>query len=408
MSSIPTIAITDTGISIPDATDIFNSVLANMNTAWGGTLNTVDSGTPQRNFSQDIANYINSLNAVIADLMGQFDPSKSRGRIQDSFAKLYFLQRSGATYSTVTALCNGAIGVTITAGSAIARDDNGYTWVNSGDFTFDSSGNASPNFVCQTSGPIQLGIGQLTQISTVISGWDAITNQVTASVGSSQESQAEFEQKRIESVAINASGTNAAIRSAIWALPGVTDVFVDDNQADFSVQKGSTNYTFSPHSIYIAVEGGEDSAIGDAILKNKDSGATTLGNTSVSVADSSGNVAEPYPVNVYNFNRPTHKDLYFIVNVKQNSNLPSTISDDIKAAMLQTFNGNDGVYTKARIGGYVFASNYYYNIASLSKYLALLSIYVGKSASPTETQITMGYDELPVLSISNIIVNLVP
>ena len=43
----------------------------------------------------------------------------------------------------------------------------------------------------------------------------------------------------------------------------------------------------------------------------------------------------------------------------------------------------------------------------LSEYLNVISIYIGKSANPTGTMVTMGIDEAPVLSESQITVNLV-
>jgi len=405
MSDIPTIEITSTGVSIPDASDLFDGALADENDSFGGNLNITDVGTPQYYRAQSIAQAINNQNAAIASYINQVDPMNAEGRMQEAIGRIYFMTRKPATASTVAAQLNGSIGVTISAGAAIAKDDAGYYWANSGDFTFDSNGTATVSFACQTKGSISLGIGQLTSIAVVVSGWDAITNLVVAAVGSDVETTSAFEIRRRESVAKNANGSPAAIRSAIWDIDDVLDVYVYDNFTGSAITYGATNYSIPAHTVYVAVEGGLDSSIGSAIAAKKSSGCSTVGNTTVTIVDDSGNVAYPYPTYTYNFNRPTSTPILFEVQIKNSTKLPSDIVAQTKAAITATFNGTDGS-DRARIGGDIYASTFYYGVAQISKAVSVISILVGTSTA-TLNSVSMGIDQYPTISDSNISVVLV-
>ena len=85
-------------------------------------------------------------------------------------------------------------------------------------------------------------------------------------------------------MAANSHGTTDAIFAAVYAVPGVLNAYVIDNPSGNTVDYGSTNYPLAPHSIYVAVIGGEAAAIAQAIWQFKDAGC------SYNTADGEGSV----------------------------------------------------------------------------------------------------------------------
>ena len=403
MSNTPSIQITAAGVSIPQAVDIRTGVLADTNQAFGGELDVVTPSTPQAHLADNLTDNIMAANAAIANVVAMVDPATSSGRYQDAIGRIYFFDRKGATASVVQALCNGQVGVTMPAGQ-LAQDDAGNIWVSDNPATFDATGQATIQFSCQTTGPIELGIGELTKIAQLYPGWDAITNESPASVGSDVESRSAFEIRRQESIAKNGRGTVPAIRAEVWGVDGVLDVFAYDNFTNAAILYGSTNYSIKPHSIYVAVVGGANSDIAQAIWRKKDGGCDLNGNTSVIVQDTDG-YSFPYPEYTITFNRPASTPVNFAVQIANSPALPSTIIQDVKDAITATFTGENGAQ-RARIGGKIFASNFYAAVAQISPAVSILQIKVGLSTANLDS-VDIGIDQSPTIDDANITVTLV-
>lgn len=402
MSNVPALQITPTGVIVPQAVDVRAGVLADENDAFGGDLDVVTPSTPQAHLADQLTDNITSANANIAFALAMVDPATSEGRFQDGIGRIYFMTRKGATASVVSAVCTGQPGVTLAAG-ALAEDDSGILWQSTSPEVFDSGGQATVDFVCLQLGPVLLGVGELTKIAQTSSGWDALTNLVPANVGSNTESRTAFEQRRRESVAKNGKSTPAAIRSAVWAVENVLDVFVYDNFTSATILYGETDYPIVEHSVYVGVLGGDDEEIASAIYIKKDAGCDMNGNTSVTVLETEG-YTFPYPAYNIKFNRPAAIPILFSVQIANNPSLPSNIIDLVKSAIIATFTGTNGAQ-KARIGGTVFASNFYGPVAQISPAVSILQIKLGIS-SATLDSVTMGIDQAPTIQESDIQVTL--
>lgn len=403
MSNVPALQITPEGVTTPDSVTIRNGVLADENIAFGGDLDIVTPSTPQAYLADQLTSNISDSNAAIAYYVSQVDPATAEGRMQDAIARIYFLSRNGATSSVVIATCTGQPGSILPAGS-LAQDDSNNLWQSTDVATFPAGGVISVQFVCLTLGPVQLGIGALTRIAQTSAGWDAITNAQAATVGSAVETRAAFERRRQESVAINSKGTPAAIRSAIWAVPGVLDVFVYDNYTNSTINYGSTSFPIVPHSVYVGVSGGTDADIAQAIFSRKNLGCDMNGNTSVTVQDTDG-YEYPYPSYIYKFQRLASLPILVAVQLASNSSLPGNIVALTKAAVIATFNGVDGSQ-RARAGGQIFASNFYAGVASIGSSVSIIQIKIG-IVMPTLDSVSVGIDQTPTIQESNITVTLV-
>lgn len=403
MSNVPALVITPEGVVAPDAITIRTGVLADENIAFGGELDIVTPSTPQAYLADQLTSNINDANAAIAYFVSQVDPATAEGRMQDAIGRIYFMDRNGATASVVQALCTGAPGVTLPAGS-LAQDDANNIWVSTGDAVFSGGGTATVQFACQVLGPILLGIGELTKIAQLQPGWDAITNLGAATVGSSTETQAAFERRREDSVAINSTGTPAAIRAAVFSVDGVLDAFVYDNFTNVVLPYGATSYPIAPHSVYVAVVGGDSQAIANAIWSRKDLGCDMNGNTTVVVQDTVG-YSYPYPSYNIKFEIPPALPVLFAVQLANNTSLPANIIPLTKAAIIATFNGVDGAQ-RARIGGQIFASNFYAGVAQLGSSVSIISIKIG-TVTATLDSVNVGIDQSPTIQASDITVTLV-
>jgi uncharacterized phage protein gp47/JayE len=402
-SNVPALQITSTGVSAPDAITIRDGILQDENIAFGGELDIVTPSTPQAHLADQLTDNIRNSNAAITYFVNQVDPATSEGRMQDAIGRIYFLERNGATASVVQAECTGQPGATLPSG-ALAQDDAGNLWSSSGAAVFGGGGTASVQFTCLTLGAIELGIGELTKIAQISPGWDAITNLGAATVGTETESRANFEIRRQESVAFNSKGTPAAIRAAVFSVSGVLDVFAYDNFTNAVVNYGATNYPLAPHSIYVGVIGGDDQAVADAIWSRKDAGCDMNGNTSVTVEDKE-QYSYPYPTYTMKFERPASLPILFDVQLANNLSLPANIVDLVKAAILATFTGANGAQ-RARMGGVIFASNYYGAVASIDSSVSIIQIKIG-TVTATLDQISIGIDQAPTLDTDNIVVTLV-
>ena len=404
MSNVPALQITPNGVEVPQSVDIRAGVLADTNEAFGGDLDIVTPSTPQAYLADNLTQNIVDANAQVAYFVNQVDPANAEGRMQDAIARIYFLERKGATSSVVQAQLVGQSGVVMPAGQ-LAEDDSGNIWESDGEVTFPlGGGNATVQFSCRTTGPIQLGIGELTRIAQTFNGWDAITNLGPATVGSNVESRASFEARRKESIAKNGRGTPPAIRSAVWDVEGVLDVFAYDNFTNAVLPYGATNYNLAPHSIYIGVIGGDDEAVAQAIWSKLDAGCDMNGNTTVEIQDTDG-YTYPYPSYDITFNRPTSLPIKFEVKIANSTSLPADVSDLVKAAVISVFNGESGSQ-RARMGGLIFASNYYAAVSQISNSISIIQIKAGTTTANLDS-VPIGIDQAPTLQASDITVTIV-
>lgn len=403
MSNTPPIQITPTGVVVPSAVDIRTGILEDTNQAFGGELDVVTPSTPQAYLADNLTDNLMDSNAAIANLIAMVDPATSEGRFQDGIGRIYFFDRKGATSSVVQALCTGQPSLVMPAGQ-LAQDADGNLWISDNPATFDGLGQATIQFSCQTKGPIELGIGALTKIAQLFPGWDSITNLAPAIVGSNVESRGAFETRRQESIAKNGRGTVPAIRAEVWGVDGVLDVFAYDNFTNAAILYGATNYSIKPHSIYVAVVGGANDGVAQAIWRKKDGGCDLNGNTSVVVQDKDG-YSFPYPEYTITFNRPASTPVKFAVQIANSTALPSTIIQDVKNAITQTFTGENGAQ-RARIGGKIFASNFYAAVAQISSAVSIIQIKVGLSTANLDS-IDIGIDQYPTIDDADIAVTLV-
>lgn len=403
-SNVTSLAITSTGVTAPTTEEVLNGVMLDLNESFGGNLNTSTLATPQGYLGENITYYITQLNSTISYLLNQLDPLTAEGRWQDAIGRLYYLTRKPATSTSVTCQMIGQPNATISAG-ALATDGT-YIYALAGNVTFTSGGTVTGVFENQTKGAIPCPANTLNRISVAQSGWDAVNNSASGTVGSEIESTQDFEYRRSMSVSSNAHDSLSSIRSAVLGVADIIDVYaIENSTSSTSAPIGPTNKTLLANSIYICVSGGLDADIANAIWSKKSVGCNMTGNTTVTVYDESAGFI-PYPSYSIKFQRATPAPIYFTVNIGNHPLLPSDYVTQVKAAITKAFNGQDGG-SRARIGADIYSSRFYSGITAVSINLRLISVYVGLTASPTTSEIQIGIDQIPTISDSQISVVLV-
>ncbi|MCP2041648.1 putative phage protein gp47/JayE [Neisseria sp. HSC-16F19] len=389
-TQVPNIEITAAGLRIPTETEILNGVLADFNNAFGGNLN-LNLETPQGQLASSMAAIIADKNNLIAELVNQVHPDYADGIMQDAVAKIYFLERKQAADSVVVCEFVGLAGTTIPQGF-IVKDAAGNDWRLQREVSILESGRVNGTLVLP--GRVEARAGTVSQMYQTIVGLDRVSNPQDAVPGRLVESRADFRDRRQRSVAINAHGTPQAVYANVFALDGVSDVYVADNPKGEAVTVGASNYSLKPHSIYAAVVGGDDTEIAQTLLRYAGSGCDFNGNTEVTVYDD--NYTDPKPAYEVSFMRPQPLPVYFRVKVERGA--PLGYQDAVKQAVIKAFNGEQ----KARIGANIYAIRFVTPIVQSVPQAHILDVEIGTSAGNMGTTVAVGIDQLPTIAAGNI------
>lgn len=401
-TNVPPLQFAPAGLIVPEQSDILTGVLDDYDQALGGDMNKA-MNTPQGQLASSTAAIIADANTALAEFVNQVDPDTADGFMQDCIARIYFLIRSPGVPTNVACQCIGANGTVIPVG-AQAQDTSGNLYICTDGGIIPVGGTITLNFANVLLGPIPCPANTLTKIYKAIPGWDTINNAADGIEGRNVESRAEFEFRRVNSVALNAHGSKEAIYAAVFNVPNVLDVYVTENVTDATVPTGATNFDLLPHSVYVAVVGGLAQDVGNAISTKKDLGCNMNGNTTVTVPDT--NYTPPYPTYTITFERPDPLPIFFNVQLANSSSLPSNIIQLVKDAIVAAFNGADGSQ-RVRIGGLILASKFYQAVSGIGPEVSILSILIGVTSPGAVNSVTAGIDQAPTVSDADITVTIV-
>lgn len=377
-TNVPQPTFSTTGFVAPAESAILTGVQADQVLAFGSNLNP-GLTTPQGQLAQSTTAIIADANSQFLALANNVDPAYAQGRYQDAIGRIYYMTRTPATATTLQVACVGLVGVVIPVG-ALVSDPLGNIYSCTGAGTIPNSGTVTLSFANQVTGPI--AVPASVTIYQTIFGWNTAT-VASGIIGSNVETRAAFEARRGLSVAVNSVNFVQSVYGAVLAVPGVISASILENPTASPVTvKG---VTLVANSIYVAVYGGDSTAIATAIWSKKAPGCAYNGNTTITVYDTNPAYSVPYPAYPVTFQIPIISQFTVYVVIASSTLIPSTATASIQTAVYNTFNGINGTQ-QLGIGATVYSSQFYASIAALGVWANIRYIYI--DASPGNSTAT--------------------
>lgn len=366
-------------------------------------LNT-DPETPQGQIIDSQVATVNQKDSEVLYLAQQFDPRTAEGRFQDALAEIYFIKRKSAINSYAMCTINGRAGTQIDAGALIESEIDGTQWSLDQNVTIPANETITAKFTCLTDGAISASAGTLTKIVTTVTGWDAVTN-ATATVGSLEESQSAFEQRRKDSVSLNARSTVNAVYANVAQCDGVIAVYAVDNKKNIS--ETIDNYTLTPHSIFVSVIGGENEDIAKAIYNNLSAGCDYNGNTNVDITNEYSGAVE-----TVKFYRPDVFNIFVKVQIQNSASLQNDYENIVKQAVYNNFYGLDSTkinnepLLRLKMNDDLYSSRFTPSILNTG-IANVLTVQLSLDGSEWVNNIHVPITANPTLDLNNIIIEVI-
>jgi len=315
--------ITDTGIT-PTTLEEYKTLIENIfKSAFGNDFN-IDPETPQGQLIGDLAFSLSQSDNAHVVSANTLDIFKASNTQLEGLCSLLGINKRGASHTTVTATLTGVPATLIPSGSR-AKSDNGDLYALNDDTTLSGGGTASATMTAIETGPLEVDIGELTQVVDVVPGWETVNNAAAGSIGLDAEIDTEYRKRYFNQLFKNAISVLDAIIAEVREVESVIEVFGAENDTDSPVI--IDGISVDAHSVAIVTDGGAEEEIKDAIRLSKTGGTGTTGTTAVP--------------------DPPHQDInYFKVDKIE-------IEVDIDITINSSFPGNGLELLKQRIYNYI-------------------------------------------------------
>lgn len=332
--------IVDTGVVVPDVAAIQAEVENEYTEAFGADLN-LSPFTPQGLL---ITAEVLARIAIIrnnAALANQINPNLAGGVFLDAIWGFTGGERPPATASRIPSVeISGVPGTIVTSALVLSNGDlEGPFFSPIETVTIGPDGTTFVDCDCLTTGPIQLAPDQLTVIVNGILGVETVNNDEAAIPGTAVLSDEQTRLMRKNSLALQASSLAEAVTSQLTMTPLVQSSSLRENvTSSIMVIDG---ITMLPHSIFVCVNGGDDTDVATAIAQRKgggcgySDGSPTAGGTPVTENITDPASGQTIPVT---FVRPDQILILVRVTVKVTEAVGNPV-DQVKQAVLDYANG---------------------------------------------------------------------
>lgn len=181
-------------------------------------------------------------------------------------------------------------------------------------------------FVTMEYGRITIPDGLVTVLIDSVTGFTAVNNGLTPTLGNDDESDIELRNDYRKKNGIN---SNRMISSIVAAI--LNEVDNVESCCGYENNTNSTDeYGLPPHSIEIIVDGGDTRKIAEVILEKKAGGIQTYGSTTVDVPD---NYGRTIPIS---FNRPSYQYVWLKIELTADTSmLPANYVALVKEGCLE-------------------------------------------------------------------------
>ena len=385
--------LTTTGVIVADTADTRNEVITEYRDIFGEDLIT-DNETPEGLLIDAETTSRQSVARNNAAIANQINPDIAGGPFLDAIWALTGGQRSQGRRSQVNVTITGTASTILPRGTR-ARTAENDIFRSSNTVIIPPSGTVE-NIVFESEefGPVVAGPDSLIFIVDSVLGWESITNPASAVLGVEVESDVRARNTRRQQIALNARSLPQAVISRVSAVDGVRSLAFRENTT------GATEIidgiSLVEHSVWIAVEGGNNNDIALALLDSKTAGANWNGAQSVTIE-------EPVSRQDYTilFDRPTTVDILVRVNIRQLESAESPIQA-VRNSILNYASGNqngeDGFVVGADVSPFELSSAV--NIDNPQFFVSLCEVAV-KMENPVyqSTTLTINLNQLARIAI---------
>jgi uncharacterized phage protein gp47/JayE len=307
------------GISAPDYADILASKQASYRQIYGQDSNLASDTQDGQSLAIE-AKAVNDTCLAIIDTYNAYSPATAQGAGLSSVVKINGLRRQPSNFSTAALTLIGQAGVLIPSG--IVADEFNNQWTIPPNTVIPSSGSIIVTGTCATPGAIAAAAGTITDIVTIIPGWQSCTNASIATLGAPVETDAGLRGRQTVSTSLPAQTPLLSIIANVADVTGVTRYGIYNNDKSFPDANSVPG-----HSIAVVVEGGDVTDIATAISEKKNEGCGTYGLTTVVVIDPSG---VPQTINFFVLDLI---EIYFAVTINPLPGYVSTTGNLLMAAI---------------------------------------------------------------------------
>jgi hypothetical protein len=307
-------AINENGLTVKTLTEIETDLKAGLRDIYGDDIN-LEQNSPDGQMVGIIAQAATDLRELLVNINNSFDPDFAVGRLLDERVVINNIQRRGGTFTTVEIEIVVDRTVTLVGldGDYNNLDGTGYTVQDDAgnqfilvDTTEITAGTHTKNFRAKQIGKVEVTENTITTPTTSVLGVVSVNNPSGAlEIGQNEETDAELRVRRQQSVALGSVGYLNGILGAVLALDGVTDAKIYEN-----VENAEDDDDIPAHGIWLIVEGGANTDIGNVIYEKKSYGANMKGEVEVEIETASGATFTAL------FDRPSAKNLHIRFEIK--------------------------------------------------------------------------------------------
>ncbi len=277
----------ENGLQVKTNTEIVSDLTTGYQNIYGSDI-AVDQNSADGQAINLQAQGGTDVRELLLQVYNSFDPDNASGRVLDERCAINNVFRKGGTFSTVNVEITTDRVITLqgldekyndlTAVGYTIQDDAGNQFILVNTITL-QAGKTSVLFRASTLGAIDIAPNSLTTPVTVVLGVTSVNNpQGTLTVGEEEETDAELKIRRRQSIAVGSYGYLNGLLANILQLQGVTDAALYENYTNETDRLG-----IPPHCIWLVVEGGAASDIGNAIYSRKSYGCDMRGDITYTI-----------------------------------------------------------------------------------------------------------------------------
>lgn len=303
------------GLSVKTAIEIRAELNTALRNIYGNEIN-LDQNSPDGQMVGIYTQAAVDLRELITNAYNSFNPDRAIGRLLDERVVINNIIRKGGTY-TIT-----PIDITVDSTVTLQGLDEDFNDINGSGFTVqDNAGNqfilidtteltagtTTLQFRSKEIGLVNVTVGTVQNAVTIVLGVTNINNSsAPTTIGQEEETDAQLRLRRQQSVALSSNGYANGLLGNVLNKDGVIDARLYENVTNAIDSDG-----IPAHGMWLIVEGGANSDIGDVIYTRKSVGSNMKGNIEVNIETQSGALF------VAKFDRPNAQDLYIRFDIQE-------------------------------------------------------------------------------------------